>query len=184
MAETKRLRSIWWLIAGQVVNGSLVVIIPITLSWLGLVHDLTLSAAWILISLGIFMILRTHLQQFATRDHQYHQHGMGFCIITMAAVTSAFSLQMLSKSDLLPGLAGMHIPFLEQTWPENAGTQRLAILGLFFWVATAFGLLTATISRRIESKSPPARPAILAAVNFFLGSIMLAVFVYLLIIRY
>jgi hypothetical protein len=171
--------NIWKLISAIVVTIALLMVGPYALAGVGLISPLVPKAWIVLLVTGLGLILKTVLGDMISGEFEYHKHGYDFCIISLGATISSFSLQLTSDKDLFPGLSS--------TGPlaiisSDVLEQRRVLLFVFLLFSYTATLLTAYISKAIKEPDTKFKNA-LSLINFSIGSALLGVYVLMLITK-
>lgn len=171
---------IWKLIGAFVLDGAFFIACVALLSWYGLIPTLDFNAKIVLAVTWVGLGFKIFFGDIASGKFQYHKHGYDFCIATMGASLSLFALQMLSNEDLLPKISSSKV------WPapprsiEEAIRRSDGVLGAIFIAACLLTLLTASISREIETPTTKWK-SVLSAMNFSIGAAAFAGYLLLLL---
>lgn len=149
---------------------------------MGLIDGLSNGAFLVLLLTGIMMWIRTQVQQTLSETHEYHREGVGFCLVTLSALMSAFALQISTTEDLFPGAPELPPNMLPGLLSNDIASQRTALLFVLFALTVGMTLFTVNNSKAIQSKRT-LFPIGLAILNFTSGAIILGSFVLLLVVR-
>lgn len=161
------------LMIGVAITGATIGLTPTALETLGWVGPLQ-PYAWVVVALtALGMLLKLYIGDIATNgDFLFHKYGYDNCIVTFGGTLTAVSLQLQSEADLFPGLSG--VPGLGAV---PSGELRLFILCVGALLAC---LHTAHIAGDIKKHERRDR-GFWAMLNAFIGVVMLATFVLILI---
>jgi hypothetical protein len=118
---------------------------PFVLAWLGLIAALHPHAWLILTVTALGLVLKTIFGDLVAGEFHYYKHGYDFCVITLGASLSSFSLQLVSDKDLFPGLPSTGPLAIVAIIATNVIDQRKILLLLVFLISCVLALLTAYI---------------------------------------
>jgi hypothetical protein len=170
---------IWKLLSALLVDGILFISLPYALESLDSGLQVRKNAVYVLLITWFGLALTLLFENLASDEFNYHKHGYDFCIVTMGAALSTFSLQLFTSDNLLPNLP---LSLIGGGPSENSREQNLALLIPLFLAACLAAVLTAMISREIKSHRAKAE-ALLSAINMMIGSSVLGLYVFLLVVQ-
>jgi hypothetical protein len=141
------------------------------------------SAAWlVLLITSVGLSVKCLVGDVVAGEFLFHKFGYDNCIMTFGAVLTAACLQLISKTDLFPGVDTIallkDLPMMGKD-PVARRSVQLFVLLLISLVAT---LLTARVSAAIKHDGAKA-PDALAFLNFVVGAILLGTYVLILIVK-
>lgn len=170
---------IWKLLSAIFVTIILFVVIPYVLVWANLTAPIKEKAWIILLVTTVGLIFKTIFGDIVSGNFQYHKHGYDFCIITLGAALSSFSLQLTSENDLFPNLPTIGPWSILAAVTPNTLDQRRILLFLVFLFSCLGSLLTAYIVRAIAVPSTKFKN-VLCLINFVIGTALLGFYVLML----
>jgi hypothetical protein len=170
---------IWKLLLAILITVGLLLVVPYGFAQIALIHPLN-AHAWLILSVTIVgLIAKMLFGDIASGEFSWHKHGYDFCIMTLGAVLSGLSLQLISDTDLFPGLSSIG---LFSTFSQDVLGQRRIALFIFLISSFASALLTARISRAIGDPNTHLKAA-LSLLNFSIGTVFLAFYVLVLVTK-
>lgn len=173
---------IWKLLSALVVHGTLFVAVPYLLSRVGLITALRWQAYVVLAVTWIGLGLKLLFGDVVSDEFEYHKHGYDFCNLTMGTALSMLSLQMLSNTDLLPGIPNTGPWAIFDIVSPDVVRQRVALLITLFTVTCFLTLLTASISRAVVDPATKGRN-LLSLLNFGIGASAFGAYLFLLLAK-
>jgi hypothetical protein len=173
---------IWKLLSALIVHAALFVALPYVLSQVGLISPLRWQAYVVLGVTWLGLALKLLLGDLVSDKFEYYKHGYDFCTLTMGTALSMLSLQMLSTTDILPGIPKTGPWAIFEVISTDVVRQRIALLVGLFIVACFLSLLTARISRAVVDPSTKARN-LLSLLNFAIGASTFAAYLFLLLAK-
>jgi hypothetical protein len=166
----------WLLISGILVTCAVIIAVPPLWEYKG---GPVSDHAWIIVGVTVVgLVIKITLTDLVNNEFKYYKHGYDLCVLTFGGILSAFSLQMVSKRDLFPGLSQI-------TYRND---PRFT-LGAFFLLCCLFTVLTARIAKDIrdaEHATPPRKIRwcpLLQLFNFSMGAALLGIYVLTLITK-
>ena len=173
---------IWKLLSAVAVDGALFVLLPFVFSTCGFIAHLEGKAYVVLFVTWAGLTLKLFLGDVISDRFEYHKHGYDFCTLTMGTALSMFSLQWLSDVDLMSKLPQTGVWSAFAFVSSDPAKQHAVILGLLFLAACVVSFVAARISRSVNDPSTRAK-ALLAGINFALGSGAFGTYVFLLLTK-
>jgi hypothetical protein len=139
--------------------------------------------AWLVLSVvTLGLLFKLLFGDLASGEFHYNKHGYDLCVLTMGALLSGLSLQLLRQDNLFPGLLAASPQVMATMFTSDPIGQIRLLLFLSFLVSCFSALLTATISRAIKNGGSKGNGA-LALINFCVGASMLGWYVLILITK-
>jgi hypothetical protein len=173
---------IWKLLSALVVHGALFVAVPYLLSQVGLIAQLRWQAYVVLAVTWIGLGLKLLFGDVVSDKFEYHKHGYDFCNLTMGTALSMLSLQMLSNTDVLPGIPDTGPWAVLAIISSDRVRQRVALLTALFILTCFLTLLTARISRAVVEPTTKAKN-LLSLLNFGIGASAFGAYLFLLLAK-
>jgi hypothetical protein len=171
---------IWKLLSAFGLHGILFIGVPYGLDKYGMVSPLRPQAYIVLFITWVGLGLKLLFGDVITDKFEYHKHGYDFCIVSMGALLSTLSLQLLTDKDLLPGIQTTGPFGVFGVLSPNIVIQRATMLTALFLLSCFSALLTARVSRAIGDPSTQGKN-LLSLLNMFVGVVVFATYLLLLI---
>ena len=173
---------IWKLLGALVVHGVLFIGMPYILSRAGLIATLRWQAYVVLAVTWIGLGLKLLFGDVVSDKFEYHKHGYDFCNLSMGTALSMLSLQIMSSTDVLPGIPATGAWAAFSVVSKDIVRQRVALLSGLFIVMCFLALLTARISRAVADPATKGKN-LLSLLNFGIGASAFFAYLFLLLAK-
>lgn len=139
------------------------------------------GADWLVLLAAIIAVAVTNMFGFyASIRAEVHRLGYELCALSLGACLSLLAAQLVSETDLLPGVSGSRIGDVFTVVPGEIVAQRVALISLIGFVSVVALGVTARIVRAVDHEKPR-KPAWLKLISYIAGFAMLFTYVALLV---
>jgi hypothetical protein len=174
--------NVYKLLVGIALTIILVVVAPIFANHLGLISPLADKAWLILLVTACGLIIKSIVGDVVAGEFLFYKFGYDNCVMAFGAILTALALQLVSKTDVFPGMksvAGLKsIPNILNDDSANRCLQLFVFL-LFALVGT---LVTGRVASEIKAKRAKGED-FLSLFNSAVGIFLLGVYVLILVTK-
>jgi len=170
------------LFLGVLLTFIVVVLLPFLLARFALIPELNGAAWYILLVTAGGLSLKTLFADSAGNKLQWSKVGNDYCTIAFGGVLTSFAIQIVSHTDLFPGIGNITVIKDIPAFSKSASANRSAQLMVALILAMIFMFFAAKISASIKAAEAKGRERpTLSLLNGVLGATLLGSYALILI---
>jgi hypothetical protein len=174
--------NIYKLLGGLLLTVILFILAPYAAAHYKLIPPLADKAFLILLVTSFGLVVKSIVGDVVSGEFLFHKFGYDNCVMTFGALLTALALQIMSTSDLFPGMSNVMLLSSLPAFTADPAVNRSAHLVIFLLMSLAGTLLTGTVSAAIK-KNDAKGPNFLSLLNSSIGLFLLGLYVLLLITK-